>query len=209
MDKLLVGIGFIVGTALVTLALPRLVGDILLVPGNAYFSGVGGKKSDRSKKLDVAISSRQAALVWSDNGRIWRELGISQLKKAQLSGFRSAKGRIYLADAKRALQEGLIRSPGNPFAWSRLAYIEYVSRQPSKSIAGPLKMSLVTGEHEPSLIISRLGLALLIWDDLGADVKAMFLKQLAWASKTNPKGLRRLARRTRTTKLMNRLRAGY
>ena len=154
--------------------------------------------------IDLEIAGRRRALEWIDDGRVWRALGAAQLKKAG-AGLSGTPRRAALAEAKAALTESLKRAPANPFAWSRLAYVEFLSGGETAVLERALAMSIATGRLEPRLVFSRLGIALMVWADLSPAAQRRMAADLRTAARLDPDRLNAIIRRTGAADIVRKL----
>jgi hypothetical protein len=189
---------------MIILALPRLVGAILLLPFDKARSSTTPSLSKRYSP-DREISGRFAVLKWIDDSNVWKDIGSAYINKARTKGIRTKAGKTELLRAKNALYESLKRAPANPFSWANLAYVDFLIDRRSKLIEHSLNMSLANGEYEPRLVLSRLGIALMIWDQLSIETKKKFTTQVDLATKISPKRLDRIVERTRSFKIVENL----
>ena len=198
-------VSFGIGLILMILALPRLMGAIILLPLEKPVASNISPNAKSRANLDTDISYRDSALQWIDDGRIWRDIGLSHIQQARLKGYKSAKGHEYIIKAKFVLMESAVRAPTNPFTWAQLAFVENILTKSSPAVEYALIRSLENGKYEPRLVFSRLGLALTIWHDLAAENKAKFIQQIDVAARLDRARLVRIITRTRSTKLVQSL----
>jgi hypothetical protein len=194
---------------LIVLALPRLVGALVQVPYEpliAPVATVGAQPGSarRADDIDLEIAGRLQALEWIDDGRVWRALGAAQLKKAAAAISGKAR-RGLLASAKASLTESLKRAPANPFAWSRLAYVEFVSKGEPAALERALTMSMATGALEQRLVFSRLGIALMVWADLTPPMRRRMAADIRTAARIDADRLNAIIRRTGGADIVRRL----
>jgi hypothetical protein len=190
----------LIAALLIVLALPRLVGALVQVPHEPLIAPVAalGTQTDRARRadnIDLEIAGRLQALEWIDDGRVWRALGAAQLKKAS-SGLPGKARRAALASARASLTESLKRAPANPFAWSRLAYVEFISGGETAALERALTMSMATGALEQRLVFSRLGIALMVWGDLTPTTRRRMAADIRTAARLDADRLNTIIRRT-------------
>jgi hypothetical protein len=204
---------------LIFLALPRFVGALVQAPFEpllaplvapariAHPAGLAGGANPARKPgdIDQEIASRRTALEWIDDGRVWRALGAAQLKKARAENLGGTAGRARLAEAKASLLESLKRAPANPFAWSRLAYVEFLAGGEAPEIERALTMSAATGALEQRLVFTRLGIALMVWRGLTEPARLQMAGDIRTAQRLDPERLNKIIRRTGSTDIVRRL----
>jgi len=196
---------FGIGLILMLLALPRLMGAIILLPIEKPVTGKISINPKSQADLNTDISYQESALQWIDNGRIWREIGLSHIQLARLNRYRSANGLESVIKAKFVLMESTVRAPTNPFTWAHLAFVENILTKSSPAVEFALVKSLENGQYEPRLVFFRLGLALTIWPELKAENKKKFIKQIDFAAQLDRSRLVRIVTRTRSTNLVRNL----
>lgn len=189
-------------------ALPTAVaaGFILIttVPSTiaAFVSGAGEPVIRRIQKQDdVTVDDLQTVIDAQDRGLFWvhdaemeAKLGLANLLLAERTGTRDPGGAAYLEHARQALRSSLGRSPANPYPWTLLAYTEFLRAGAWNGPAlSALRMAILTGPHEPTILWSRLRLALLAWSALGSDDRDLVLEQIRYAWEQDPKQLVKIA----------------
>lgn len=197
-------IALVAGLALLTLAVPRTIASVVMLPGDPILNAVQGGGEVSEPELKVLMDSRQAALAWIDSGRLWTDLGLARLRLARKAGFRGVEGRGLLDDAFSSLRHGLALAPANPFAWARLGYVRLLRHGRSQAAAEALKMSILTGSHLPRLMFSRLRLSLMMWRYFDGEGRDLVKGQVRLAWKASPQKLVRLARRRKAEKIARR-----
>lgn len=199
----------LIAALLIVLALPRLVGALVQVPYEPLIAPVAAlgaqtERARRSDDIDLEIAGRLQALEWIDDGRVWRALGAAQLKKAR-AGLSGQARRAALASARTSLRESLKRAPANPFAWSRLAYVEFLKGGETAAVEHALTMSMATGALEQRLVFSRLGIALMVWADLTPPARRRMAADIRTAARLDAKRLNAIIRRTGGADIVRRL----
>lgn len=197
-------IALVAGLVLLTLAVPRTIAALVMLPGDPILNAVQGGGEVSQSDLEVLMGSREAALAWIDSGRVWTDLGLARLRLARKAGFSGVEGRRLLDDAISALRQGLALAPANPFAWARLGYVQLVRHGRSQAVAEALKMSMLTGSHLPRLMFSRLRLSLTTWRYFDGEEREMVKRQVRLAWKASPKKLVRLADRQNARRIVRR-----
>ena len=174
-------VAILFGGASLYLSVPIIVGDLLLVPGNATLRNIQERKPVTSKDIEVLIASRGYALEWWDSERVWTDLGLAHLVSSAWVDKMHAQGE--LLSASDALHRGLTRAPASPYAWTRLAYVHYLLDGISEEMIRALRMALITGPHERFISYVRFELGLLAWNKLRHSDRILVERQAArvWA----------------------------
>ncbi len=189
---------FALGAVLIALSVPRSLSAFALLPGGPILSAIQQGNEVTGAELDTLAKAQESAATWSASGRVRTDLALAWLMRAEAAGFKTARGKALLRDAHRALQEGLSLAPANPYAWLRLAYAALASRGPSPRAATALKMSILTGEVDPYLLIPRLELCFRVWGyfHFNADWKKRIENQILLVPRWDVGKLAAAARRT-------------
>ncbi len=183
------------GTVLLTSAVPRTIAAFSMMPGDSVLNAIQRDEQVRASDLELLASSREAALAWIEAGRVWTDLGLAQLRRANKAGLWTAEGRRHLDESVSSLRRGLALAPANPFAWARLGYVELVRGGPSTAAAEALKMSMLTGAYEPLLMFSRLNLCLRVWREFDEEGRALVAQQIRFADNMSRTRLARLVKK--------------
>ncbi|MDP6832675.1 MAG: hypothetical protein QF512_17095, partial [Alphaproteobacteria bacterium] len=102
--------------------------------------------------------------------------------------------RTHLQASTEALKTGLSKSPANPYAWARLAYLGLRLEGEVVDAKDALIMSLFTGPFERSLVHSRIEYALAIWHQLDASQQTMIHEQIVLLARIDRRRLYAIAR---------------
>ena len=191
-------VGLLGGGFLLWLAIPQTVAAVQLLPGNPILDAIQRGAQPTRGELKFYVETRKAALEWTDSGRLWTDLGLAYLQLAELAGYRSRAGRIYLTTSRRTVRRGLSLAPSNPFAWSRLAFLRLIGDGPSPGVADAVMMSILTGPHERRLLESRIRYAVLLWDELSSEDRQLIKRQILWAERIRRRALLKMARTDET-----------
>ena len=171
------------GAVLLTSAVPRTIAAFSMLQGDLVLDAIQTGQKVRVSDLEDLVSSREAALSWIDSGRVWTDLGLAQQRMVRKVGILSAEGRGLLDESVTSLRRGLALAPANPYAWARLGFVELIRGGPSMAVIEALKISMLTGTHEPHLMYSRLDLLLRVWphfDEVGRVLVAQQIR-IAWS----------------------------
>src|SRR5690606_28308710 len=111
------------GIALGALALPAAVAGFLMLPGERDFAALRERARLGEEALARATATRERALRWAETGRLWTDLALARLIAAERRPVLRADRD--LTPVREALVRGLTLAPLNPYAWSRLVYLDY------------------------------------------------------------------------------------
>jgi hypothetical protein len=101
-----------------------------------------------------------------------------------------------MAESMKMLREGLAGAPGNPYAWTKLAYASLVDQTPPRRVVPLLEMAIRTAPVETPLTFARVELCLIEWDYFPASSRPLLNKQLRLAWSQSADETIRLARTT-------------
>src|SRR5690606_30069852 len=104
------------GIGLSALALPAAVAGFLMLPGERDFAALRERARLGEEALARAAATRERALYWAENGRLWTDLALVRLIGAERRPVLRADRD--LAPVREALVHGLTLAPLNPYAWS-------------------------------------------------------------------------------------------
>ena len=192
------------GSLILGLALPRIVAELVALPGNRIEASVQQGRLPRDAELAVLIRSRVRSLAWLVSGRTEMQLAVAELlaTRGDLGGGEGNRSRR--AQAEAMLRASLARAPAEPYGWVRLAHLSLIEGEPPRQVVPLLEMSLRTAPVEPPLTFARLELCLVEWNHFGnaAEPRLEAQLRLAWAQA--PDALVRLARATGRVDLLRR-----
>ena len=186
----------ILGAAVLYLGLPRTIAAFALLPGNQTLRLIQKGETVEREKLEALVASRRRGLAWVDSGRMWSDLALAQLLLAEPRNHGEKSGQGLVDQALASLDPALRAAPANPHAWTRLAYADWLTRGPSRSVASALTMSILTARYEPDLMFARLELCLGAWRYFPLKDRDLVLGQVRLAWRRSPERLVELAKRT-------------
>lgn len=169
-----------VGIALIALAVPRFVAELIMAPANQYLAALqAGSSSLTAENLETLAGSRKRALSWFPSGQTHLELALAEI---QLAARDEARAAEYMQDARRHLEQGLSRKPAEPYAWTQVATLAALSQEPTERINSALKMAFTIAPFDPKLTHPRLGVALALWPVLEPSLRERAVEQvrIAW-----------------------------
>lgn len=187
MSLLLLALG---GCAL-WLAVPRFAAGVASAPFGdimATLDTAGIAATERAER------GYRRALMWQHNPQAEADLGALSLGAArrETQADHGEAARALLADSAELHRASLAQSPLQPYAWTRLAQAEIALDEPQQAVAA-LRMALDTGAMEPGLVVARLSLAFVLWNDLDEELRARMSGQIRRAAKLYPLALARVA----------------
>ncbi|MEE8296012.1 MAG: hypothetical protein V3R64_09905 [Sphingomonadales bacterium] len=184
-ENLLGLILLVLGIFVIILAGPAMVSSYALIPGNAPLREVGYGKGVDQEGLDAITRSRTRALVWAPDPRVTSDLALAKvLESEQLGSGGTDQKKALLYEAEALLRQSLALKPADPYAWARLGYVQFLLEGPTKEVARALKLSFLTGPHEPpQLVFLRLKLALATLDYFALEDISLIRHQIRFAWK--------------------------
>ena len=137
------------------------------------------------KELYQLAANRMKLGKYSWKGEYDKEAGMAYTTLARSSATDDAL-QDAVQQASYYLQKGLDQMPLDPYGWGRLMASEIVRQQRvSPRSAQFLILSMMTGGYEPSLLYYHLENAMLHWELLGNEGKALANQQLCTALAQN------------------------
>lgn len=172
------------GIALAALALPMAVAGFLMLPGERDFAALRERAQLEEEALARAARTRERALGWAENGRLWTDLALARLIAAERRPV--VRADRDLAPVREALVRGLALAPLNPYAWSRLVYLDYAVGGSVPGPAGILRLAILSGPAERGLHLLRAELGLRLWPDVAEADRPLLLRELELAWHRDP-----------------------
>ncbi len=188
---------------LLSLLLIALAGGALWLAVPRFAAGVASAPfGDVLAALDtagVAATERaergyRRALRWQRHPQIEADLGALSLGEARRETLadHGEAARVLLAESAALHRASLAQSPLQPYAWTRLAQTEIALEAPQQAVAA-LRMALDSGPMEPALVVARLSLSFVLWNDLDDGLRTRMAGQIRHAAKLYPMALARIA----------------
>ncbi len=156
---LILTIGVSAGVLLM-LAWPRLRASISYLPVDTAISKYWKTREINQQQLDALIARAQQSIALHDHYRYWDGLSDLQILSSQDMSKPFWQRRLALEQSILAAEEVVRRAPAKPRAWLRIARVSAFLAYPKEQVIPALKMSIVTGRVEPTLMLSRLELGL-------------------------------------------------
>lgn len=185
----------VLGGLLIGMALPRLIGSIILAPQDDVVTRLAAGAKVSTADLGAAEASRRRALAVLESGWTWTELGAIYFERARRLAPRHHGHGVYLSRSIGALKRGLAIAPAQPFAWTMLAQAALARDGAGPSVAQSLRMAIQTAPVSPSLVIPRIEIALASWAALDSETRDLVASQMFLAVDRAPVQLAKLARR--------------
>jgi hypothetical protein len=159
---ILLSLATILSISVLALAYPRFTSSISYIPVEAALDRHWKDYPIKQSQYPVLIGHANKAIKKLDSARYWQGLGwLYYLQATSVQSSTDAdQTRKSLQSAQVAFENFLKRSPANPAAWLRLAWIHALLNHQVDSVVKTLKMSFYTGRAERYLFLNRLDLAL-------------------------------------------------
>ena len=176
------GASFLLGAVILILAVPRLVADVLMLPGDRVLDALQHRHDVTPAELRTLAASREAALPWTPSGHVRVDLATAELLLAANEVGGGPRYHDLIDRAQTELRGGLARAPADPYGWTRLAYAGLAANEPARKIIPDLAMAIETAPVEATLVFSRLQLSLLEWPYFSNEHPSLFEQQVrvAW-----------------------------
>ena len=187
-------IAFVFGALLVGFAAPHFTAGIADLPARPVLEELRKGAALTIRYLDIAADSRKASLDWIEDGRGWASLGLLYFSEARRIGLATVSGRAKLEQSVLADRRAVNLSPGQAYAWTRLAHAELLQTGPGPRIAPLLARAIAQAPYDPALLFGRLELSFLTWRQLDPAVRELVAEQVRFAASIDPKRLAALSR---------------
>ncbi len=195
MTMRLIGTGavILIAGALFALGAPRLVAALVTLPASPILGRMQDLEAVDAESLKILITTQQRGLKWHETSRRWTDLGFTQILLANKSG--TVKDRdALLGEADYSLRAGLALAPSNPFAWTRMAYIDMAAAGgPSPSMARKLRMAITLAPYDRRLVFPRLRLSFIAWPQFEKTDRPMIIDQTLFAWRLDAYRLTKMA----------------
>ena len=176
---LLIGVA---AAVLLTLSWPRLRASVRYLPVDTAISKYWADRKINVEQLDGLIERARESIALHDNYRYWEGLSELQMQSSQDMTKPLWRRRLALEQSVSAAEEMVKRAPANPRIWLRIARASAFLVYPEQQITAALKMSILTGRVEPTLMIARLELGLRYLPGLDEEAVSLLSDQvvLTW-----------------------------
>jgi hypothetical protein len=183
-----------VGLALVALALPRTVAEVLANAGDDVPAALGRGERPSPERLSAAAARHRAALGWLDSPAIRTDLAAIELARAASPSLPPEARRAFLDAAIGDYRAGLARGPARPYSWAQLAEAAFACDGMHARLDPLVDMSLTAGRLEPPLVLRRVALGFRAGRILDAQTRQAIRGQVRVAAASSPWPLAEFAR---------------
>lgn len=129
-----------------------------------------GKTVSQVELETLSRSLERSARLFPDD-ETFRDLTYLGLYLAANANVLDEGARREFLLAERHAIESLRLSPGNPYSWLHLAVARHYLGAPPAQVSIAVEASEAAGPWQPELLLSRLELVLLHWDNVDADLR--------------------------------------
>lgn len=178
------------GAALTHTAYPRFMSGLIVAEHELTLLKMRRGQATTMQARAAAIEDYRRAVGWVEDASLQKELGALAFSLGQDRGLPTSLRRSYFIEAEKALVSALARSPGDPYAWTQLAYARLLLHGPNDSFNRTLTQAITSGPYQPTLILPRLRLGLSNWPSLLPDTKQAVENQIWAAANLFPHRLR-------------------
>lgn len=178
------------------LAVPRLASGFAIAP---YGDILATLETASPAAAARAERGYRRAARWLQSPQTAADLGALAFAAARRDGLAGdgEAARARLTESAELHRAALTLSPLQPYVWTRLVQTELAAEGPRAPAAAHLGMALDSAPWEPALVVPRLGLAFLMWNDLDADLRVRLDRQIRHAAWLYPMALARVASQRR------------
>ena len=138
------------------LSWPHLRASFRFLPVDRAIARYWKTETIPSAQLPQLIGTAEAALAIHHSARYWNGVSFMHYLYAIDDNSPSLARRPAFEKSLDAAVEVLKRAPAKPKVWLRLARIRALLEHPPKQVLRALKMSILMGRVEPTLLLSRL-----------------------------------------------------
>ena len=173
---------FFLAAAIVFYGAARTIESVSLAPSEASLNVIGFGGNVSEEDLQAIIDARTGNFFINDPARAASDFALAKVMLAAQTNDEAQQER-FLGEAVTALEKSLSINPSNPYAWFRLAHVRNMLGAEGVEITGALRMSFMTGPHEPRLVFTRIPLALAYFDQFDETTESLFRHQIRYAWK--------------------------
>jgi hypothetical protein len=160
------------GVLLLWIAVPRMVANLLLLPGNSALQLLTTGNTITLDGYDRILRSRDAALAWVELPQARIELGETLYLMARAEDQTGVDAGTALREARNQFRLGLAQAPASTRAWLWLADVNQALGD-AEGAAAAVRLSLLSAPHEVNIASARAVLAFLYWDRLAPEIRAI------------------------------------
>lgn len=198
---IVVAISLLVGGGIVSLAVPNTLAAFSLLDTEPLRVNLQQAQELNQEQLAGLNEAQNAALEWYWSSQAHQDLITTELKLAMAIDERpdgpQLASEFWYNQAEQSLERGLLRSPADPAAWSRLSFLRLRGGAPYHGARDALIMSLLTGAHEKTLMFQRIQYGAILWDQFSADERSLVRGQVILAERIDQARLVKLAHQNR------------
>lgn len=182
-----------VGVALVTLAVPRLITEVRVIPADSVLERIRKTPVEQlespgnQKRLQEAVRGFEAASrIHDGNADLFADAAFAQLRQLDAIGVSTRDGQALLSEAISNLEASLRRNPANSFVWVRLSSaLIYRDGKVTQDALEALRWSYRTGPLIEKLAYFRTDLGIRIYRDLDFDLKQSLSEEIEFFFQIN------------------------
>ena len=182
------------GVVLVWFAVPQLAAGFAGLPARPVLEELRKGAYLEDRYLEIAADSQTASLDWIAQGRGWAALGLLHFIEARNAGLATDDGRARLEESITADRRAVSLSPGQAYAWTRLAHAELLRHGPNPRVAPLLERAIAQAPYDPALVFDRLELGFLAWRQIDPARREMLAEQVRFAAAISAERLAVLSR---------------
>ena len=172
---------------LVWMALPRLQASVQYLPVDTAISRYRASGEVPFSQLPALQARAVAAAARYPHYRYFDGLSFLLYLQALDTDAPRAERLEALRASLAAANQAVLRAPAKPATWLRIARIRSALGQGDDAVVPPLKMSILTGRVEPTLLLPRLELGLRYLRALDAESVALLRDQAVLTWRVEPR----------------------
>lgn len=187
----------LVATWLLSLAWPRLQAGVHYLPVDTAIKRYYASGELPVSQLPALAARASEAAALQPHYRYFDGLSfIYYLQALDVSASRAVRLDA-LQRSLAAAGEAVQRAPAKPASWLRMAMVRSALGQGTAAVVPPLKMSILTGRVEPTLLLPRLELGLRYRGALDAETIALLRDQAVLTWRVDPRSVTRAVKAQR------------
>lgn len=203
LHRLFIGsVGLLVGGSILALSVPRTVAEISLLTVGPIRQAVQQKKPVLFDELVRLHETQMAVLSSMPSGPLLIRRSATESAIAKIFPTKHPKRSQWDEAAESSTKLALLHAPANSYAWMRLAFMRLRSGSEDRTVGEPMMMSVLTGAREISLLFTRIGYAIRVWDQLSEEDIELIEDQILWADRVDRKRLIAIAKRNRNSMMI-------
>jgi cytochrome c-type biogenesis protein CcmH/NrfG len=162
----------LLGLVLLSLAVPRAIAHLLLLPGTVAFANALNGQLLSTQAYKRAFDSADAALGWVELPELRKSLGGVLYYRAQSADVLNLDVPATLEEARKELERGLAEEPADSAPWAWLSDIRRFQGDPDGA-SKALRLSILSAPRDVNLAPLRAGIALALWSHLDPDTRGL------------------------------------